>query len=178
MKKILAFSGSNNLNSINQNLIRNAADLVEEHEVDILNLMDFSAPIYSNKIKKEEGIPEDIVALKGIMSEYDAYIIASPEHNGSMPSFFKNIIDWLSVVKKNIFNDKPVLLLSAVPGKNGGKMNLESLKNIFPWLGAKPVVDAYVVSEYHLKINQENQNLNADEKENLSKSLDKLISLL
>jgi NAD(P)H-dependent FMN reductase len=50
MKKILAFSGSNSSVSINQRLVKAAAKLVAG--IDVIDLRDYDAPIYSQDIEK------------------------------------------------------------------------------------------------------------------------------
>ena len=38
-----------------------------------------------------------------------------------------------------IFQEKPVLLMSATPGKNGGRTNLEHMERLMPWWGGTVV---------------------------------------
>ena len=66
-------------------------------------------------------------------------MIASPEYNGSIPAAFKNVIDWISRVNMKFLGDKPVLLLSTSPGKNGGATNLAQMAKLLPWWGAQLV---------------------------------------
>jgi len=141
MKKILAFSGSNSSKSINEILVRAAAEKISDHTVDVINLTDYPLPIYSIDIEESEGFPSEAKAFKSLLSEYDAFVIASPEHNGSMPAVFKNTIDWVSRLSNQddpIFGgDKPVQLLSTSPGPTGGATNLQNLSNLIPWWGGK-----------------------------------------
>lgn len=85
MKKILAFSGSNSSSSINQRLVHAAAKLVKE--IDVIDLRDYDAPIYSEDIEKTTGLPQNITQLYDLIQEYDSIILASPEHNG-LPTAF------------------------------------------------------------------------------------------
>ena len=61
MKKILAFSGSNSSASINQRFVHAVSKLVEG--VDIIDLRDYDAPIYSQDIEAATGLPENILKL-------------------------------------------------------------------------------------------------------------------
>ena len=69
-------------------------------------------------------------------------MIAVPEHNGFMPAFLKNVIDWLSrlsTTETGFFgtHNIPVLLLSTSPGANGGATSLQTLHSLMPWWGAE-----------------------------------------
>ena len=154
MKKILAFSGSNHSQSIHQNLINITASKVVKNEVTIIDLNDFPLPIYSIDIENQ-GIPKEVIELRNIMIEHDALIIASPEHNGSMPAFLKNVIDWLSRATQPgqpFFGEtkKPVLLLSTSPGESGGATNIKTMSELMPWWGGD-VKGTYSLGSYHEK---------------------------
>ncbi|PSU51625.1 NADPH-dependent FMN reductase [Photobacterium frigidiphilum] len=155
MKKILAFSGSNHSQSIHSVLINTLAAKAISTQVTTINLMDFELPMYGIDVESN-GIPETLIKLKKIMSEYDALIIASPEHNGSMPVFLKNVIDWLSRIAEpgqSFFgsNKTPILLVSASPGENGGATNLKIMAELMPWWGAD-VKGTYSLGHYHDKL--------------------------
>lgn len=128
MKKILAFTGSNSSNSLNHELLKYASSLIKNNEVTVIDLNDYDAPMYSIQLQKENGFPEEIIKLNELIQEYDAFIIAVPEHNGMMPAFFKNIMDWISRLDRKLFHGKPVLLLSTSPGKSGGRRGLKILE--------------------------------------------------
>ena len=48
MGKIIAFSGSNSAQSINQKMVIAVGDLIEGHEVQVLDIRDYPAPLYGN----------------------------------------------------------------------------------------------------------------------------------
>ncbi|MGI3067534.1 NADPH-dependent FMN reductase [Vibrio alginolyticus] len=155
MKKILALSGSNHSQSIHNTLIRSLAEKATQTKVTIIELKDFDLPMYGIDAESK-GIPADAITLRQMMNEHDALIIASPEHNGSMPAFLKNVIDWLSRVAesgKSFFGDdkKPVLLVSASPGPNGGATNLRTMAELMPWWGGD-VKGIYSLGSYQEKI--------------------------
>lgn len=149
MKKILAFAGSNSSTSVNYKLVAHAGSKADAHKVTLINLTDYDAPLFSEDLEKESGIPESIQKLKALFEEHDAFMISSPEHNGMMPAFFKNVMDWLSRAGGKIFQEKPVLLMSTSPGPRGGQTNLANMKAVFPHWGASAVfADFYVGSFY------------------------------
>ena len=134
MKKIVAFSGSNNPDSINEKLVQSLINRYSEYDIRFVDLKKFDAPIYSQEIQSN-GIPQQIQDLYQIFEESEGFIIASPEHNGLPTAFLKNIIDWLSVITQRFFNDKPVLLLSTSPGATGAKTHLGILAKLVPLWG-------------------------------------------
>ena len=135
MKKILAFSGSNHSKSINQQLVSYTATLIEDFEIKVLDIKSWDIPIYSIDMDPDQT-PDRISELIALIQEYDGFIIASPEHNGATPAFFKNIIDWLSRRAKSVFDKKPVLLMSTSPGGGAGANHLKYLVHSLPYQGA------------------------------------------
>ena len=125
-------------------LINFAATKVSHNEVTVIDIRDYQMPTYSSDIEENEGFPDKAKAVRALFVQYDAFIIATPEHNGSMPAVFKNLIDWVSRLgdmNSPMFadvdgNKKPILLLSTSPGPTGGATNLANLANLMPWWGA------------------------------------------
>ena len=135
MKKILAFAGSNNAMSINHQLVEFTASQINDCEVKVLDIRNWDVPMYSINMDPDQT-PENITTLIALIKESDGFIISSPEHNGGTPAFFKNIIDWLSRRGKNVFDKKPMLLMSTSPGVSGGASNLKYLIHSLPYQGA------------------------------------------
>nr|WP_299214363.1 NAD(P)H-dependent oxidoreductase [uncultured Allomuricauda sp.] len=134
MKNVVAFSGSNNPESINERLVKSIIQRYPQYDIRFIDLKKFDAPIYSQKIQSD-GIPQQIQDLYQIFQESEGFIIASPEHNGLPSAFLKNTIDWLSVITQRFFGDKPVLLLSTSPGATGAKTHLALLAKLVPLWG-------------------------------------------
>ncbi|MFT4665762.1 MAG: chromate reductase [Polaribacter sp.] len=135
MKKILAFAGSNHAMSINHQLVKFTASLINNSEVKVLDIKSWDIPMYSINMDPDQT-PEKITELISLIKEHDGFIISSPEHNGGTPAFFKNIIDWLSRRGKKVFDEKPVLLMSTSPGPGAGATNLKYLLHSLPYQGA------------------------------------------
>ena len=136
MKKILAFSGSMSSASVNHQLIEFTSSLIDKADVEVIRLSDYEAPIYSADRESTDGIPESIAKLRAEFDSADAFILATPEYNGSIPGGLKNTIDWLSRTEGKIFQDKPVLLMATSPGGRGGSTVLNHLSAIIPYWGA------------------------------------------
>lgn len=166
--RILAFSGSNSASSINQELIEHVAGLLRT-QVDVLDLRNYEIPMYGIDEENSNGFPIGLQALFKTFKSYDAYIISIPEHNGNFPAFFKNTIDWFSRMERDFFEGKPVLLLSASPGKEGGSSVLGIAEQSFLYFGGK-VLGRFSLPEFHAyrsngKINIEGTTLGTELKE-------------
>jgi len=174
MKKILAFSGSNHSKSINQQLVNFAASLIKEARVEILNISHWNIPVYSIDMDPDQT-PVEITQLIELIYNHDGFIISSPEHNGSTPAFFKNIIDWLSRRSKNVFGNKPMLLMSASPGKKGGVNNRKFLEHLLPHLGAN-ITTTFSISSFYQ--NMQNGKVDDELQEELGKELTTFLQVL
>lgn len=139
---ILAFSGSARKDSLNQRLIENAARAAENAgaNVRIINLRDFPMPIMNQDLEREQGQPENATRLKTLFVEHDGFLLASPEHNGSISTLLKNAIDWVS---RKVGDEPPLVaykgktaaILSASPGRLGGLRGLVHVRSILSNLG-------------------------------------------
>ncbi len=147
MKKILAFSGSNSSTSINHKLVEFVASEIKDHEVKVVNLVNYSMPMYSEDEEKN-GFPGMTMGLKQEISEVDALIISVNEHNGSWSAFFKNVIDWLSRLDRNFLEGKKILLMSTSPGKRGGIGSLDYAKNVLPRFGAE-IIESFSFPSFY-----------------------------
>ena len=139
MKKILAFGGSTSSTSINKQLASYASSLVDNANTEVIDFRDYDAPIYSTD-EESKGFPDSMTGLSEHMKSFDGYVISLAEHNGSYAAAFKSILDWLSRINRSIFNDKPVLLMSASPGGRGGASVLANAGAYFPHAGASDVI--------------------------------------
>jgi len=155
MTKIIAFSGSNHSKSINQLLVKHVASIIENHEVEVLDLRAYESPMFSLDIEAAEGQPAILKQLASKISESTTLLIAVPEYNGFMPSFFKNTIDWLSRINREFLKNKKVILLSTSGGKHGGKQSLEHAASIIPRFGGE-VIRSYSLGSFYENVNLEN----------------------
>ena len=139
MKKILAFGGSTSSTSINKQFASYASSLMANVEATVINLNNYSAPIYSVD-EEGRGFPELMLKLSEYMENFDGFVVSLAEHNGSYTAAFKSMLDWLSRISRSVFNSKPVLLISTSPGGRGGASVLANASAYFPHIGASEVV--------------------------------------
>ena len=112
-----------------------AAGLFENVEAEILDLNDYELPLFSVDREKLIGHPPIAKAFYEKIEQSDILVISVAEHNAGLTSAFKNIYDWASRQKKLVYDNKPLLLMSASPGKHGGKNALEAAKISLAWYG-------------------------------------------
>ena len=134
--KLLALAGSNSKKTINGQLIRYAASLIEGAEVEILDLNDFEMPLFSVDREDEWGIPELAQRFYDKIGAADALLISLAEHNGSYTVAFKNLFDWTSRIDGKVYQGKPLVLLATSPGARGASGVLATAVNSAPHFGA------------------------------------------
>jgi NAD(P)H-dependent FMN reductase len=176
MKNIVAFSGSNSSKSINQQLIHIAAKMVVGANVEIVNIRDYPAVVYGQDEEAKNGFPASMLAFHKIMQMADGFIISSPEHNGFMPTAFKNTIDWISRMGGKTFNDKPTVFLSTSPGPRGGAAVMTQLLNVMPYQGAK-VIGGHSVGSFNDKV-KDGQLIDLDDKGKIENLVNQLVTAL
>ncbi len=139
--KLLVFAGSTRKASFNRQLAHVAATQARASgaAVTLIELADFDVPMYNADLEAE-GTPADVMKLKQLMFEHPAWVVCSPEYNGSYTALLKNTIDWVSSPVKGdpvwqsgtrSFAGKVVGVLSASPGALGG---LRSQSHLVPLL--------------------------------------------
>jgi len=140
--KILVFAGSIRKDSLNWKLARAAARRLGQAglEVTLADLRDYPMPMYDGDIEAA-GMPAEARAFRELLKQHDAFVIASPEYNGSFSALLKNAIDWTSrrllpdERPGTVFRGKVAALLSASPGPNGGRRGLRHVTELLQMLG-------------------------------------------
>jgi chromate reductase, NAD(P)H dehydrogenase (quinone) len=134
---LLVFAGSTRTQSFNRRLAAVAANVGREAGAAVthLELADFDLPLYNADLEAQ-GTPRDVLRLKEICFSHPAWVLVSPEYNGSYTGLMKNTLDWISSPIRSDphwasgnkpFAGKVVGLLSASPGAMGGVRGLAHL---------------------------------------------------
>ena len=89
---------------------------------------DLRLPLYDGDLEAEAGIPEAVMTLHGQIAAADAVVISTPEYNKAPPGVLKNALDWVSRVKGNPWQHKPVAIISAAGGRGGGDRSQFALR--------------------------------------------------
>ncbi|HET7456937.1 MAG TPA: NAD(P)H-dependent oxidoreductase [Gemmatimonadaceae bacterium] len=149
--KVLVFGASLRKASLNDRLAEQAATVAEQKgaTVDRATMRDFDCPAYDQDVEVGEGLPEGARRLRDRLVASDAYMIASPEYNSSVPGYLKNAIDWASRYRPQPFNGRQGLLLSASPSMVGGNRGLWSLRIPLEHLGSRVYPDMFSLAQAH-----------------------------
>ena len=151
MTQLLIFAGSTRQHSFNRQLASAVTAMARAAgaQVTHLELSTLDIPLYNADLEAQ-GTPPDVIRLKEIMDAHPAWLICSPEYNGSYTGLLKNTIDWASSPVKGHpvwgggnkpFEGKVVGLLSASNGALGGLRSLSHLnplmQNLQCWVAPK-----------------------------------------
>ena len=149
--RVLVFGASLRRASLNQRLAELAASVVQEKggTADRASMADFDCVAFNGDIEQTQGVPAGAQRLRDRLVAADAFIIASPEYNASMPGYLKNAIDWVSRIRPQPFNGRQGMLLSASPSMAGGNRGLWSLRIPLEHLGARMYPDMFSLAQAH-----------------------------
>jgi NAD(P)H-dependent FMN reductase len=134
----------------NMELAHNIQEVVSElgQKSEVINLVALDLPMYTSIIEDEKGIPQEVKDLATKLLTYDAFIIVSPEYNGSMPPVLSNAISWVSRVGDDfraIFNQKFVALATHSGG--GGMRGNDAVRAMFSYVGSN-VLSREIINNY------------------------------
>ena len=157
--RFLIFSASLREASLNHQLASLAGRMIQKHggEVDLARMADFDAPSYDQDLQESEGFPPGAEEFRRRLEASDAFVIASPEYNASLPGVLKNSIDWVSRFQPQPFNERHALLLSASPSMSGGNRGLWSLRLPLEHLGARVFPDMFSLAQAHKAFNPDGE---------------------
>ena len=149
--RVLVFSASLRADSLNTRLARLVVAAVQDAgaSVDVGSMREFDCPSYDGDVETAAGLPPGARALRERIEASDAFVIVSPEYNGSMPGVLKNAIDWVSRVRPQPFNGAHALLLSASPSMVGGNRSLWALRVPLEHLGVRVYPDMFSLAQAH-----------------------------
>ena len=176
--KIVGLCGSFRKNSYNAMLLKVAGSLLPDGiNFEIVSYDDI--PIYNadHDIPEVSDRPESVNKFRDTLATADAFIIASPEYNYSIPGGLKNAIDWASRGKDSPLMHKPVALIGATQGMWGTVRMQTAFLPVFTFLNMNPVLQPEVLIAQAQNKFDENGNLTDDKTLSIIKiKLENLIS--
>jgi len=116
--RIEIISGSPRPNSVTHRVSLHLQNLLRSkngHEVGIINLKDWNLPRLQSVFVSVEHTPDEFKPLAERMFGADAFILVSPEYNGSYSPAMKNLLDHFPKQ-----HHKPFGIVTASPGPLGG----------------------------------------------------------
>ena len=133
--KIVAIVGTNASFSYNRLLL----NYMREHfsgqaDIEVCEIRDI--PMFNENVPDTD--PDSVNYLSRAISNADGVVIGCPEHNHSVPSALKSVLEWLSY-RQHPLNGKPVMIVGASYHPQGSSRAQIHLRQILdaPGVGAR-----------------------------------------
>lgn len=130
--KIEIISGSPRTNSITKRVTLHLKNWLLQnttHDVDIIDMKDWSVPPVQSVWVTVDKAPLELQPLAKRILEADAFILVTPEYNGSYSPAMKNLLDHFPKQ-----SHKPFGIATASPGAMGGMRASQQLLLLVPAL--------------------------------------------
>jgi NAD(P)H-dependent FMN reductase len=143
MPKLLLLCGSQRRESFNARLLNHIAQHLGV-TCSFFTAEPFAErlPLFNQDLENDPTLRPIVAELHQAFMACDGILVASPEYNGQLTPYLKNMIDWVSRLAyidptfDNPFVDKPVLLCSASTGSSGGTAGIPSARALFGYVGS------------------------------------------
>ena len=149
MTTLLFLSGSQRRESFNGRLLRHLARrLAGQCVIDLVEPAQINLPIFDQDLEVEASMVQRISRIHQRFIASDAIVVASPEYNGQLTPYLKNIVDWTSRLPhidasfENPFQDRPLLICSASTGWSGGAVAMPQARALFGYVGCMVLGDS------------------------------------
>jgi chromate reductase len=132
VKKVAVIVGSIRKDSFNRKLAQALIKLApKDFDATILRIDDL--PVYNQDL--DQTPPESVVRLKSEVAAADAVLFVTPEHNRSIPTALKNVLDWASrPYGQNKWAGKPAAVAGTSPGQISTAVAQHDLRTILAYL--------------------------------------------
>lgn len=149
--RFLVLCASRREESLNGKIAALAAAAIAAHGgiAEARSIREFDTPSFDADVEAAHGLPPGAEAFRERLEANDAFVVASPEYNASMPGVLKNLVDWVSRHRPQPFNERYGLLMSASPSMVGGNRGLWALRIPFEHLGARIYPDMFSLAQAH-----------------------------
>ena len=130
--RIEIISGSPRINSVTRRVAVNLKKWLDsntEHETNIIDMKDWNLPAVQSVFVSVDRTPDDFKPLAERIFKADAFILVTPEYNGSYSPAMKNLLDHFPKQ-----HHKPFGIVTASPGAFGGIRASQQLLQLIPSL--------------------------------------------
>ena len=145
--RIEILSGSSRQSSITYRLALHLKNVLEEttdHEIDIIDTRNHELPLLQGVFTSVEAAPAEHRALAERMFSADAFVLVTPEYNGSYSAALKNLLDHFPKQHHKVFG-----IVTGSPGALGGIRAAMQLQELIyalfgigsPYMLVTPLVD-------------------------------------
>lgn len=119
-------SGSSRNNSVSNRVaifLQNELIKTTTHHIGIIDVREWNLPLLQNVFSSADNTPEEFKALAKRMFNAHAFIIVTPEYNGSYTPALKNLFDHFPKQSRKAFG-----IVTASPGIMGGMRASQQLQ--------------------------------------------------
>jgi len=130
--KIEIISGSPRVNSVTRRVALNLKKWLDDntnHDTAIIDMKDWSLPPVQSVFVSVDRTPDEFKPLAERIFDADAFILVTPEYNGSYSPAMKNLLDHFPKQ-----HHKPFGIVTASPGVMGGIRASQQLLQLIPAL--------------------------------------------
>lgn len=149
---LLLVAGSQRVESYNARLLTDLSVRLQGCcTVDLLAPEQVDLPLFNQDLETDPDVVARVAAVHRRFAASHGLIVATPEYNGQLPPYLKNLVDWVSRLAyieagwPNAFVDRPVLLCSASTGWSGGALAIPPARALFGYVGCVVIGDTISV---------------------------------
>lgn len=154
--KITIVSGSPRKESVTvrvaKYLLKTFQEKYPQHKFQLLNLQEHPIPFVEKVWSSMNDVPQEFKAAADKIYSAEAFVLVTPEYNGSMSSALRNLFDHFPKQNKKVFG-----IVTASDGAMGGIRAAVAMQNqICAWFGI-PCPQMLVVGNMDKKFDAEGQ---------------------
>lgn len=139
---VLVLVGSLRADSVNKQIAQTAVEQLPVGSSAVVYTALAEVPFYNEDIDVDGRVPAAALDLRAAAEGATAFLLVTPEYNGTVPAVLKNAIDWLSrPYGAGAVHGKPVAVISASPSGNGAKLAHEDARKAVGIAGGKVLED-------------------------------------
>jgi chromate reductase len=150
--RLLLIPGSQRAESFNARLLGDFARRLDGlSEIDFLWPGQVDLPLFDQDLETAPELVARVAALHRRIARSHGLIVASPEYNGQLTPYLKNLVDWVSRLTHidadcgSAFVDRPTLLCSASTGGSGGALAIPHARALFGYVGCVVIGDTVCI---------------------------------
>ncbi|HYM94786.1 MAG TPA: NAD(P)H-dependent oxidoreductase [Chitinophagaceae bacterium] len=163
--KIEIISGSPRINSVTKRVALNLTNWLQQntdHEIGLIDLHEWELPPVQSVFMSVDKTPQAFKLLAKRMFEADAFILVSPEYNGSYSPAMKNLLDHFPKQ-----HHKPFGIVTASPGAMGGIRASQQMQLLVNALFGIASPYMLIVPQVDKKFNEEGELLDESFQNNI-----------
>jgi chromate reductase, NAD(P)H dehydrogenase (quinone) len=140
--RLLLLPGSPRRESFNARLLQHLRPRLQAGcTIDWLAPSEVDLPLFNQDLESDPNVVARVAAVHRRLVACDALVVASPEYNGQVSPYLKNLVDWVSRLSRvnerfgQAFSGRAVLLCSASTGWSGGAVGIPHARALFGYVG-------------------------------------------